>query len=117
MSTATIEKPSKKIVDFANDPHIDRRVKQFLKMLNGGGGPPLETLTPLEARKVLVDAQASVKVDLSGIEVSEKTITSDGYTVQLHVVRPEGVKENFLYLFLFMEVVGYSAIFQRTSVW
>ncbi|HZH95198.1 MAG TPA: alpha/beta hydrolase [Flavisolibacter sp.] len=106
MSTATIEKPSKKIVDFTNDPHIDRRVKQFLKMLNGGGGPPLETLTPLEARKVLVDAQASVKVDLSGIEVSEKTITSDGYTVQLHVVRPEGVKEK-LPVFIFIHGGGW----------
>lgn len=105
MSTATSAKPSK-VVDFASDPHIDSHVKDFLKLLNGGGGPPLETLTALEARKVLVDAQASVDVDLSGIEVSEKNITSDGYTVKLHIVRPEGVKE-ILPVFIFIHGGGW----------
>jgi len=50
------------------DPRLSRGVKAFLKALNSSGGPPLETLPPLEAREVLVNAQASVPVDLSGIE-------------------------------------------------
>ena len=66
-----MSKPSK-IVDFANDLHIDSHVKAFLKILNGGGGPPLESLTAIEARQVLVDAQTSIKVDLSGIEVEDR---------------------------------------------
>ncbi|MDN3656133.1 alpha/beta hydrolase [Ferruginibacter paludis] len=105
MSTATMEKPSK-VVDFATDPHLDSRVKAFLKILNGGGGPPLETLTPLEARQVLVDAQASVKVDLSGIEVDEKIISSDGYKVKLNIVRPAAVKE-ILPVFIFIHGGGW----------
>ena len=68
-------------VEVEGDPRLSRGVKAFLKVLNSSGGPPLETLPPLEARKVLVNAQASVPVDLSGIEESEKTITTDGYTM------------------------------------
>ena len=32
------------IVNYATDPHIDRQVKEFLKVLNSGGAP-LETLS------------------------------------------------------------------------
>jgi acetyl esterase len=39
-----------------------------------------------------VDAQAAVKVDLSGIDESEQMITADGYPITLNIVRPEGVK-------------------------
>ena len=94
------------VVNFANDPHINSHVKAFLKVLNGGGGPPLEILTPLEARQVLIDAQASVKVDLSGIEVDEKVISSDGYTVKLNIVRPAGVN-GILPVFIFIHGGGW----------
>lgn len=86
MSTQTTSVQTK-AVDYANDPRLGREVREFLKGLNGAGAPPIETLSPIEARKVLSDAQASVNVDLSGIEVTEKTITSDGYTVKLNIVR------------------------------
>src|SRR5262245_40098486 len=78
-------------VEVEVDPRLSRGVKAYLKVLNSSGGPPLETLPPLQAREGLVSAQASVPVDLSGIEESEKTITADGYTIILNVVRPEGV--------------------------
>lgn len=55
---------------------------------------------------VLVNAQASVDVDLSGIEVSEKTITNDGYTVKLNIVRPAGV-EGILPVFIFLHGGGW----------
>jgi hypothetical protein len=58
-------------VEVEVDPRLSRGVKAFLKVLNSSGGPPLETLPPLEAREGLVSAQASVSVDLSGIEESE----------------------------------------------
>ena len=69
--------PNPAPVDYAADPHIDHQVKEFLKILNAGG-PPLETLSKEDARQVLIGAQASVSVDLSGVETSAKTITSDG---------------------------------------
>ncbi|MBW4430468.1 MAG: hypothetical protein KME28_01550 [Pelatocladus maniniholoensis HA4357-MV3] len=79
------------VLEVADDPRLSRKVKEFLKVLNSGG-VGLETLTALEARQVLVDAQASVEVDLSGIEEFEKTIIADGYTIALNIVRPEGVQ-------------------------
>src|SRR3569832_874937 len=74
---------------YATDANLSPSVKTFLKAVNAG--PPLETHSPVAARKVLADAQSSVAVDLSGIDVSEKTITSEGLTVKLNIVRPAGV--------------------------
>ena len=88
------------------DPRLSRGVKAFLKALNSSDGRPLETLPPLEAREVLVKAQASVPVDLSGIEESEKTISADGYQIQLNIVRPEGVKGK-LPVFIFIHGGGW----------
>ena len=94
-----------KVLEVAGDPRLSREVKAFLKLLNSGG-VPLETLPPLEARQVLVNAQASVKVDLSGIDESEKTITADGYPITLNIVRPEGVK-GILPVFMFIHGGGW----------
>jgi acetyl esterase/lipase len=94
------------ISDYSTDPHLSREVKTFLKELNSGGGAPIETLSKEAARKVLVDAQASVTVDLSGIEVAEKTISSDGHTVKINIVRPEGNKEQ-LPVFIFIHGGGW----------
>jgi acetyl esterase len=93
-------------VEVEVDPRLSRGVKAFLKVLNSSDGPPLETLPPLEARDVLASAQASVPVDLSGIDESEKTITADGYTIKLNVVRPEGVKGK-LPVFVFIHGGGW----------
>lgn len=98
--------PAQKPMDVATDPRLSRGVKAFLKVLNSGDGPPLETLPPLDAREVLVGAQASAQVDLSGIEESEKTITADGYTIELNIVRPEGVKGT-LPVFVFVHGGGW----------
>jgi acetyl esterase/lipase len=94
------------VADYSTDPHLNPEVRTFLKGLNTGGGAPIETLSKEDARKVLADAQASVKVDLSGIEISEKTIISDGYKVRLHIVRPKGVEEK-LPVFIFIHGGGW----------
>src|SRR5499433_1411737 len=93
-------------LNVAVDPRLSRGVKAFLQMLNASGGPPLETLPPLEARAVLANAQASVPVDLSGIEESEKTINADGYTITLNIVRPAGATGP-LPVFLFIHGGGW----------
>ena len=64
-------------IDAAIDPNIDPTVRSFLKVLNSGTGKPIEQLSATEARLVLVGAQKSVKVDLSGIEVTNKTINTE----------------------------------------
>lgn len=93
-------------VDPDTDPAIETRVKGFLHALNNSGGQPLETLSPKDARAVLTGAQSSVKVDLSGIETTEKTITTDGQTIKLDIVRPAGVKGT-LPVFMFFHGGGW----------
>jgi len=79
-------------IDPASDPHIESNTGSFLKALNSGGGKPLEQLSPADARAVLTGAQSSVKTDLSGIDVTEKTITEDGQVIKLHIIKPAGTK-------------------------
>lgn len=102
---AQINSPAVKLFEVADDPRLSKETKEFLKVLNSGS-VGLETLSPLEARQVLVDGQASVTVDLSGIEESEKTITADGYTITLNIVRPEGV-QGILPVFIFIHGGGW----------
>lgn len=102
----TVMRNETMVVDYAKDPLIDNKTRSFLKALNSGGGKPLEALSPVEARKVLANAQASVNVDLSGIDESEKTITADGHTIKLNIVRPAGVKGE-LPVFIFIHGGGW----------
>ncbi len=77
-------------IDPSQNPKVEHRIREFLKALNSSGGKPMETLTPAEARQVLVGAQASVALELPPCDVEERTITQDGVEVRLHVVRPAG---------------------------
>ena len=77
-----------------NDPRIFSQVRNFLKVLNSGGGKPMEQLSPSDARAVLVNTQKSVVVDYSGIEESERTIIQDGLTVKINITKPLGSKPN-----------------------
>ena len=89
-----------------NDPLILKDVRNFLHALNSGDGKPLEQISPAEARQVLVGAQNSVPVDYSGIEEAEKTITQDGVTVKIHIVKPVGEKKD-IPVFMFFHGGGW----------
>ena len=91
-------------VDYVTDPHLTEGVRIFLKTANQGPSP--ETLPIPDARKVLIEAQAGVKVDLSGISTQEKTITHRGHTVKLNIVRPEKAK-GVLPVFIFVHGGGW----------
>lgn len=93
-------------VKAANDPNILAAIRIFLKGLNESGGAPIETLSPEAARQVLTGAQESVTVDVSGIEESEKTITEDGHSVKLHIVKPKGAAPG-LPVFMFFHGGGW----------
>ncbi|MBV4506350.1 alpha/beta hydrolase [Pseudomonas sp. BW13M1] len=74
----------------AGSPGVEHTTQGFLEALAAGGGKPLETLSPKDARAVLSGAQAGVKVDVSGIRVERRTIQADGQPLEIRVVRPEG---------------------------
>jgi len=78
------------VADYLTDPSIEVETKAFLKALNTSGGKPMETMQPADARKVLEGAQTSVKADISGVTVTEKTISADSLSVKLFIMRPAG---------------------------
>ncbi|RRV07540.1 alpha/beta hydrolase [Pseudomonas sp. v388] len=90
----------------AGSPGVEHNTQAFLEALAAGGGKPLEQLSPKDARAVLTGAQASVKVDLSGIEVSERSIDVNGQKVALKIVRPADVKGD-LPVFMFFHGGGW----------
>lgn len=73
-------------------PGVEPSTQTFLQAVHGGGGKPLETLSPLDARAVLVGAQASVKLQLPPAVLEQKSIAVEGQTISLTIVRPVGAK-------------------------
>jgi acetyl esterase len=78
----------------SDDPYrdMDPITRHFLNQLAAADNPPLEQLAPEEARKVLSDAQKSINVDTSGIDVEHRVIEIEGHMVSLTVTRPTGAK-------------------------
>lgn len=74
----------------AGGPFVESHVQNFLEALAKGGGQPLETLSPADARQVLINAQKGAK--LPPADVTEKTINYDGQPLKLTIVRPKGAK-------------------------
>lgn len=72
----------------ASLPGVEPHTAQFLKALEGGA--PLESLSPAEARQVLVGAQKGAK--LPAADVFSKAIQVNGEKLTLHIVRPAGAK-------------------------
>src|ERR1700730_14980367 len=70
---------------------LDPRILDFLKGLDAQGGPPLYTLSPAEARNVLVSIQRSVNVTKLPADIEDRTIPG-GPTgqISLRIVRPQG---------------------------
>src|SRR5258708_7228828 len=105
-STKMQSDPLLLVKDYATDPNIERRIKSFLKELNSGDGPPMEQTKPAEARKVLEGAQNSVKTDTSGVDITEKTITQNGVSVKLFIIRPSD-QSGVLPVFMFFHGGGW----------
>ena len=91
--------------DFLKDPHLSKETKEYLKVLNSGG-KPVESLPVSDARNVLVDTQAAIKVDVSGIEETEKVILVDERDIKLYIVRPKKAKGK-LPVFIFIHGGGW----------
>ncbi|MBZ9783221.1 alpha/beta hydrolase [Pseudomonas sp. REP124] len=90
----------------AGSPGVEHNTQAFLEALAAGGGKPLEQLNPKDARAVLTGAQASVKVDLSGVEVSDRAIKVGEQAINLKIVRPAKVKGE-LPVFMFFHGGGW----------
>jgi acetyl esterase/lipase len=81
-------------IDASVDPRIDPEIRVFLKKLNddGKGKTPIYKLPGSGPADALTGLQNQTPVDMSGVEISSRTITQDGVSVGIHIMRPEGVQ-------------------------
>ncbi len=80
----------------AGGPGVEPTTQAFLQALEAGGGKPLEQMTPVDARAVLVGAQSGVKLTLPKADVSEKIISVNGSDIKLTIVRPAGITKGLV---------------------
>ena len=92
-------------LDFTQ-PLAEPATREYLDTLNSGGDPPMETLTPTEARGLLEAGQNSLDVELAPASVEQLTLESAAGPVKLYIVRPEGATGT-LPAFLFMHGGGW----------
>ena len=89
---------------FADSAGPERHVQQFLNVLNGSGGKPIEQLSPQAARQVLIDAQKGAT--LPAADVSERQIDIDGQKITLNIVKPQNA-QGTLPVFMFFHGGGW----------
>lgn len=74
----------------ADKPSLEPVAKDFIASLEKAGGPPLYTLSPAEARKVLESAQSGPVAKLAA-DIEDRTIPVGPLgKVDLRIVRPKG---------------------------
>ncbi len=74
--------------DAATDPRIDPQIRSFLAELNKDSSPFWELPQP-KPQDILTGLQSQTPVDMSGVTTTEQTITQDGRTVKLYIMKPE----------------------------
>ncbi|WP_447636544.1 alpha/beta hydrolase [Flavobacterium microcysteis] len=79
---------------------IEKNTREFLKAVHGNSGPQLYELSIEDARKVLINAQTGDYKKLPA-DIENKTITQDGKTVSIQIVKPKGPKEKLPVLMYF----------------
>jgi acetyl esterase/lipase len=77
----------------ATDARIDPQVRAFLAELNKNSAPFWELPQP-KPQEILTGLQSQTVVDMSGVTTSERTISQDGRTVKLYVMKPQGASGN-----------------------
>ena len=73
--------------DAATDPRIDPQVRSFLAKINKDPNPFWELPQP-KPQEILTDLQRQTAVDMSGVTTTEQTISQDGRSVKLYIMKP-----------------------------
>jgi acetyl esterase/lipase len=76
--------------DPTTDARIDPQVRAFLAELNKDSSPFWELPQP-KPQEILTGLQNKTPVDMSGVTTVERTITKDGRTVKLYIMKPQDV--------------------------
>ena len=105
--TATAQIP-----DAATDLRIDPQIRSFLAELNKDSSPFWELPQP-KPQEILTGLQNKYPVDMSGVTTVEKTITQDGRTVKLYIMKPQNVTGTPGVLFFIHGAVWLAGNFQN----
>jgi acetyl esterase/lipase len=73
------------------DARIDPQVRAFLADLNKDSSPFWELPQP-KPQEILTGLQNKTPVDMSGVTTVEKTISQDGRSVKLYIMKPQDVQ-------------------------
>jgi len=76
--------------DAGTDPRIDPQVRTFLREINKDPSPFWELPQP-KPQDILTELQNKTPVDMSGVNTTEQTITQDGQSVKIYIMKPEHV--------------------------
>lgn len=77
--------------DVATDPHLDPQVRSFLVDINKDGSEFWKLPQP-QPQDILTGLQNKTPVDLSGVKTTERTMSADGHTFKVYVMKPDNVK-------------------------
>jgi acetyl esterase len=76
--------------DFSTNTHLDPQVLAFLTQLNKNPSPFWELPQP-KPQEILTSLQNQTPVDMSGVTIADRTITQDGTSVKIYIMKPEHV--------------------------
>ncbi|NKL55071.1 alpha/beta hydrolase [Rhizobium leguminosarum] len=76
--------------DPKTDPNLDPKVRAFLAEANKDPSPFWELPQP-QPQDVLTGLQNKTPVDMSGVTTTTRTITQDGRTVKIYIMKPDHV--------------------------
>jgi len=82
--------PAQAAPDAATDPRIDPQVRAFLAEMNKDPSPFWELPQP-KPQEILTGLQNMTPVDMSGVTTTEQTITQDGQSVKIYIMKPEHI--------------------------
>lgn len=77
--------------DVAGDPNLDPAVRAFLGPLNKDPSPFWQLPQP-KPQDIVTALQNQTPVDMSGVTMSEQSLTVDGRTIKLFIMKPDRVE-------------------------
>ncbi len=80
--------PASAAPDAATDPRIDPAIRAFLAKINKDSSPFWKLPQP-KPQQILTGLQGQTTVDMSGVTVTEQTVSQDGRTVKLYIMKPD----------------------------
>jgi acetyl esterase/lipase len=88
LGATLLTQPALAAPDAATDPRIDPAIRTFLAKINKDSSPFWELPQP-KPQQILTGLQGQTPVDMSGVTVTEQTLSQNGRPVKLYIMKPD----------------------------